>query len=79
MKSPSNDLKEVGKLKRRITLYYLFQEELSKNGVYKTLLKCMTKERGDYILQQIHKAYYGSHIRGRAVVGKVMRVGFYWP
>ncbi|XP_059431476.1 uncharacterized protein LOC132164979 [Corylus avellana] len=50
-----------------------------KRGFMLPLLKCVSKEEGDYILKEIHEGICGSHSRARILAHKAVRAGFYWP
>ena len=54
-------------------------EELYRGGVCAPLLKCISREEGKQLLEEIHAGMYSSHIATRARVGKAFREGFYWP
>jgi hypothetical protein len=47
----------------------------ARSGV---LMKCVTKEDGYDILQEIHKGVCGNHVASRTLVGKPYRAGFWW-
>ena len=42
-------------------------------------MKCVTREDGKDILEEIHKGICGNHASSRTIVGKAFRAGFYWP
>jgi hypothetical protein len=39
----------------------------------------MSKAKGQEILLEIHAGICGCHIGARALAGKVLKQGFYWP
>jgi hypothetical protein len=43
------------------------------------LLKCITREEGKEILEEIHSGCCGNHVASRTLVGKTFCTGFYWP
>jgi hypothetical protein len=43
------------------------------------LLKCISREEGKEILEEIRSGCYGNHTALRTLVGKTFRTGFYWP
>ncbi|XP_057421678.1 uncharacterized protein LOC130715576 [Lotus japonicus] len=53
--------------------------QLYRRGVETSLLKCVTKEEADIIMFEVHEGVCASHVGGRSLVAKVLRVGFYWP
>jgi hypothetical protein len=42
------------------------------------LLKCISKEEGAYILREIHEGVCTSHVEGRVLADKAMRMGYFW-
>src|SRR6185312_5138215 len=48
-------------------------------GVCSPLLKCVFRDEGRRLLEEINARICSSHIRTRALVGKAFREGFYWP
>jgi hypothetical protein len=48
----------------------------ARSGV---LMKCITKEDGYDILQEIHEGICGNHAASKTLVGKAYRAGFWWP
>jgi hypothetical protein len=43
------------------------------------LLKCVSKEGGDYILQEILEGVCGNHSGARVLVHKAVQARFCWP
>ena len=43
------------------------------------MMKCITQEDGEHLLDQIHSSSCGNHVASRMLVGKAFRAGFYWP
>jgi hypothetical protein len=42
-------------------------------------MKCVRREEGREILQEIHEGVCENHATSRTLVGKAFRSGFYWP
>jgi transposase InsO family protein len=42
-------------------------------------LRCITSEKGLELLKEIHSGFCGAHIGTRALAGKAIKQGFYWP
>jgi hypothetical protein len=42
-------------------------------------MKCITRDEGCAILQDIHAEFCGSHMGARPLVGKTYMQGFFWP
>lgn len=53
--------------------------ELYRRGFFALLLKCLTKTRSEYVLEEIHKGICGVHTRGQSMATHVQCVGYYWP
>jgi hypothetical protein len=67
---------EEKRLKQRARGYAVVNGELYKSGVTKPCLRCITSEKGLELLKEI---YCGAHIGTRALAGKAIKLGFYWP
>jgi transposase InsO family protein len=50
-----------------------------KSGVTEPWLRCITSEKGLELLKEIHSGFCGAHIGTRALAGKAIKQGFYWP
>jgi ribonuclease HI len=65
---------------RRAKSYVLVGDKLyrwgSTSGV---LMKCVPREEGKDILEEIHKGVCGNHTSSRSLVSKAFRRAFYWP
>jgi hypothetical protein len=53
--------------------------ELYKSGVTELWLRCITSEKDIELLKEIHSGFCGAHIGTRALTGKAIKQGFYWP
>jgi hypothetical protein len=42
------------------------------------MMKCISREEGIQLLQDIHSGICGSHSSCRCMIGKAFRHGFYW-
>jgi hypothetical protein len=67
------------RLKQRARGYAVVNGELYKSGVTEPWLKCITSEKGLELLREIHSGFCGAHIGTRALAGKAIKQGFYWP
>jgi hypothetical protein len=78
-KVPSNkNLAE--QLIRRAKSYVLVGDKLYKRGASSgVLMKCIPREEGKGILEEIHKGVCGNHASSRTLVSKAFRRDFYWP
>jgi transposase InsO family protein len=52
---------------------------LYKSRVTELWLRCITSEKGIELLKEIHSGFCGAHIGTRALGGKAIKQGFYWP
>ena len=74
------DRTENERLMRRSKQYLLVDGKLwRKNAKEEILMKCITREDGEHLLDQIHSGSCGNHAASRTLVGKAFRAGFYWP
>jgi hypothetical protein len=75
---PRDELEEK-RLKQRARGYAVVDKELYKSGVTEPWLRCITSEKGVELLKEIHSGICGAHIDTRALAGKAIKQGFYWP
>jgi ribonuclease HI len=75
---PQDELEEK-RLKQRARGYAVVNGELYKSGVTEPWLRFITSEKGLELLKEIHSGFCGAHIGSRALAGKTIRQGFYWP
>jgi hypothetical protein len=77
-KLPSNK-EEATRIIRRSKNYILVGNNLYRRATsLGVLLKCISREKGKEILDEIHSGCYGNHAASRTLVGKTFRIGFYW-
>jgi hypothetical protein len=58
-------------------MYYLMDVVLYQQGANGMMKKCISREEGIELLEDIHKGVCGSHSSWRSIVGKVFMHGFY--
>jgi ribonuclease HI len=75
---PQDELEEK-RLKQRARGYAVVNGELYKSGVTEPWLRCITSEKGLELLKEIHCGFCSAHIGIRALAGKAIKQGFYWP
>jgi hypothetical protein len=75
---PQDELEEK-RLKQRAWGYTVVNGELYKSGVTEPWLRCITSEKGLELLKEIHTGFCGANIGTRALAGKAIKQGFYWP
>jgi hypothetical protein len=67
------------RLKQRARGYVVVNGELYKSGATEPWLRCITSEKGLELLKEIHSGFCSAHIGTRALAGKAIKQGFYWP
>jgi hypothetical protein len=75
---PQDEL-EKKRLKQSARGYAVVNGELYKSGVSEPCLRCITSKKGVELLKEIHSGLCGAHIGTKALVGKAIKQGFYWP
>jgi hypothetical protein len=66
-------------LRMKAGRFTMVNETLYKRGFTLPLLKCVSREEGNYILQEIQEGICGNHSGARVLAHKVVRASFYWP
>ncbi|KAF5477139.1 hypothetical protein F2P56_003811 [Juglans regia] len=69
---------EVRKVKNKATYFTLIWGVIHSRFLY-PLLRCVSLEEALYILADIHEGVCGNHFGERTILGKAMRMGYYWP
>jgi hypothetical protein len=65
-------------LVRRAKSYVLVGDKLYGQGATsRVLMKCVPREEGKDILEEIHKGVCGNHVSSRTLVSKAFRRAFY--
>jgi ribonuclease HI len=65
---------------RRAKSYILVGDKLYRRGTTSgVLMKCVPREEGKDILEEIHKGICGNHVSSRTLSSKAFRRAFYWP
>jgi hypothetical protein len=76
----SDNREEATRIIRRSKNYFLVGDNLYRKATSsRVLLKCITREEGKEILEEIYSGRCGNHAASRTLVGKTFRTGFYWP
>ena len=71
--------KEAAKIRTRSARFSNHKGSLYKRGFFTPILKCIAGKDTDYVLREVHEGICGNHIGARALAGKVLRQGYYWP
>ena len=74
-----NDPNEASKLRSRSSRFTIHRGALYKRVFFTPILKCIARGDADYVLREVHECVCGCHIGARALEGKVLRQGYYWP
>jgi hypothetical protein len=69
---PQDELEEK-RLKQRVRGYTVVNGELYKSGVIEPWLRCITSEKGQELLKEIHSGFCGAHIGTRSLAGKAIK------
>jgi ribonuclease HI len=67
------DVLEEKRLKQRARGYTVVNGELYKSGVTEPWLRCITSEKVQELLKEIHSGFCGAHIGTRALAGKAIK------
>ncbi|RDX88957.1 Gypsy retrotransposon integrase-like protein 1, partial [Mucuna pruriens] len=67
------------KIRKEAPKYTLVEQHLYRRGFSYPLLRCVDNDEALYIVQEVHEGICGTHIGGRALAGKIVRAGYYWP
>jgi hypothetical protein len=59
--------------------YHLIDGILYRQDINGMMMKCISKEEGIRLLQNIHSGVCESYSSWRSIIGKAFRHGFYWP
>ena len=74
-----DDPKEEAKIRARSAKFTNHKGSLYKRGFFTPFLKCISGEDTKYVLREVHEGVCGNHIGTWALVGKILRQGYYWP
>ena len=74
-----SERKSTVKLRMRVGKFTMVNGTLYKKGFTLPLLKCVSLEERNNILQKIHEGICGSHFRARVLAHKAVRAGLCWP
>jgi hypothetical protein len=65
---------------RQAKSYVPVGDKLYRQGATSgVLMKCLPREEGKDILEEIHKGICGNHASSHTLVNKAFRRAFYWP
>ncbi|XP_068473491.1 uncharacterized protein [Phaseolus vulgaris] len=70
---------EARKINKNSTKYILIDGELFRHKFTHPILVCVNDKKCARIMAELHEGICESHIGGRSLALKVIRVGYYWP
>ena len=70
---------EAKRLRVRSTRYVLLNDVLYKRGFSQPYLRCLSPDKANYVLREVHEGACGNHLGARSLIHKVVRTGYYWP
>ena len=70
---------EAWRLKAKAKQYVIQDGVLYKKAYLAPLLRCVGSIQSNYLIREIHMGMCGNHAGPRAVVSKIMNLGYYWP
>ncbi|XP_021309179.1 uncharacterized protein LOC110432715 [Sorghum bicolor] len=73
------DQAEARRVARRAKTFVLLDGEMYKRSPSSILMRCIPRQEGIKLLQDIHSGACGHHAVPRMLVGNAFRQGFYWP
>ncbi|XP_021307123.1 uncharacterized protein LOC110431811 [Sorghum bicolor] len=73
------DQAEARRVARRVKTFVLLDGEMYKRSPTGILMRCIPRQEGIKLLQDIHLGACGHHAAARTLVGNAFRQGFYWP
>lgn len=50
-----------------------------KRIFFQPYLKCVERDEARYILSEVHGGICGDHLKARALIEKMIRIGYFWP
>jgi len=71
------ELEEGKKIKRNSARYTLVDGALFRHGFTHPILTCVSRDECTRIMTELYEGICGSHVGGRSLASKVVRVGFY--
>ena len=70
---------EAKRIKKSSSKFTLIDGDLFRFGFTHPVLVCVNGEQCTRIMSELHEGICGSHVGGRALAGRVLRAGYYWP
>lgn len=64
---------------KKIARFVMIGDDMYKRGFSTPLLKCLAKDEGQYVMDEIHGGICGFHSSRRVLKGHILRAGYFWP
>ena len=65
--------------RRRVLRFVVIEEDLYKRGFTAPLLKCLSGEEAEYVMNEVHNGLCGMHTGRRTMKARILQAGYYWP
>jgi hypothetical protein len=75
----SDDNAKIECIACKSKMYHLIAGVLYSQDANGMMMRCISKEEGRQLLQNIHSGVCGAHSSWHSIVEKTFRHGFYWP
>ena len=72
-----NEKDAARKLKVRASRFVLIKDVLYKRGFSRPFLRCLSHDKADYVMREVHEGTCGNHSWVRSLVHKLARAGYY--
>ena len=74
------DGKDVArKLKVQASRFVLIKDVLYKRGFSWLYLRCLSQEKADYVMREVHEGICENHSGAWLLMHKLIRARYYWP
>ena len=74
-----NDPKKIVDVKWRAMRFIFNNDTLYRKAFDGVFLRCLSREKATYVLNEVHVEVYGARQAGPKLVDQIRRLGYYWP
>ena len=74
-----NGKEAARKLKVQAARFVLIKDVLYKRGFFCLYQRCLSLEKADYVMREVHERIYRNHSGSWSLVHKLIQAGYYWP
>ena len=74
-----HDHVDAKRMAKQAFYYSIVGGQLYRRGLSQPLFKCLSPDRAIHVLEEVHDGSCGHDPRGKALVLKILRSGYYWP